>query len=52
MTDDERLLAHHAGHSLDPLRGPDGEAAYGPEVTVPAGAPATDRMAGFFGRVP
>jgi uncharacterized protein (TIGR03086 family) len=48
----ERLLAHHAGRSLDRFRGPEGEAPYGPQVEVDSNAPATDRLAAFFGRTP
>jgi uncharacterized protein (TIGR03086 family) len=36
----------------DQLRGPDGQAPFGPLVEVPADAPAADRLAGFLGRRP
>ena len=48
----QRLLEHHAGRSLDPFRGPEGKAPYGPQVEVGPNAPATDRLAAFFGRTP
>jgi uncharacterized protein (TIGR03086 family) len=34
------------------MRGPDGQAPFGPEVAVPDDAPAADRLAGFLGRQP
>lgn len=34
------------------MRGPDGQAPFGPEVAVPENAPAADRLAGFLGRQP
>jgi uncharacterized protein (TIGR03086 family) len=36
----------------DQLRGPDGQAPFGPLVEVSADAPAADRLAGFLGRRP
>ncbi|HLN16828.1 MAG TPA: TIGR03086 family metal-binding protein [Acidimicrobiales bacterium] len=36
----------------DGMRGPDGQAPFGPEVTVDESAPAADRLAGFLGRQP
>ena len=34
------------------MRGPDGQAPFGPAVAVPADAPAADQLAGFLGRQP
>lgn len=34
------------------MRGPDGQAPFGPEVAVPANAPAADQLAGLLGRQP
>jgi uncharacterized protein (TIGR03086 family) len=34
------------------LRGPEGQAPFGPQVAVPGHAPAADRLAGFLGRQP
>jgi uncharacterized protein (TIGR03086 family) len=48
----ERLLAAHETHPIDQFRGPEGKAPYGARVEVPPSAPATDRLAGFFGRMP
>ena len=51
---DEQLASEllAARHALDAFRGPDGKAPYGAEVVVPESAPASDRLAGFFGRTP
>jgi uncharacterized protein (TIGR03086 family) len=46
------LAAAQRRPSIDPFRGPDGDAPYGAEVSVPDSAPALDRLAGFFGRTP
>ena len=48
----ERRLAAHENHPMDQFRGPEGQAPYGAKVDVPASAPATDRLAGLFGRNP
>lgn len=34
------------------MRGPEGQAPFGPKVAVPDNAPAADRLAGFLGRQP
>jgi uncharacterized protein (TIGR03086 family) len=34
----------------DTMRGPDGQAAFGPKVDVPESAPPADQLAGFLGR--
>jgi uncharacterized protein (TIGR03086 family) len=49
---EERRLAAHENHPIDEYRGPEGKAPHGVRVEVPASAPATDRLAGFFGRTP
>jgi uncharacterized protein (TIGR03086 family) len=36
----------------DTMRGPDGQAAFGPKVDVPESAPPADQLAGFLGRNP
>jgi uncharacterized protein (TIGR03086 family) len=36
----------------DTMRGPDGQAPFGPKVEAPASAPAADRLAAFTGRQP
>jgi len=46
----ERLLAVARMSLPDALRGPDGQAAFGPAVAVADDAPAADRLAGFMGR--
>jgi uncharacterized protein (TIGR03086 family) len=46
----ERLLANARGMLPPEARGPDGEAAFGPEQQAPAGACAADRLAAFMGR--
>ncbi len=48
----EQLLAQSQLAITDALRGPEGEAAFGPAVEVPGSAPAADRLAGFLGRQP
>jgi uncharacterized protein (TIGR03086 family) len=46
------LLAQVHGFVSDELRGPDGEAPFGPAVDLPASASPADRLAGFLGRHP
>lgn len=48
----EELLAAIRPLLREQMRGPDGQAPFGPEVAVPAHAPAADRLAGFVGRRP
>lgn len=45
-------LIDYARGLPDALRGPDGEASFGPAVEVPESAPAADRLAGLLGRRP
>ena len=48
----EEVLAGPVVRGLsDEMRGPDGVASFGPRREAPAGAPAADRLAAFFGRV-
>ena len=47
-----QLLAFAEGFVPDALRGPDGQAPFGPEVEAPAGACPADRLAAFLGRQP
>jgi len=47
-----QLLAIAEGFLPDDLRGPDGQAPFGPKVEAPAGAPPADRLAAFLGRQP
>lgn len=46
-----QLLAHMSGFA-DPLRGPDGDGAFGPAVDVADDAPPMDRLAAYLGRQP
>lgn len=48
----EELIAAIRPLLPEQLRGPDGQAPFGPEVVVPEHAPAADRLAGFVGRRP
>jgi hypothetical protein len=45
LTQIEKLLP-------DALRGPEGEAPFGPKIEVADSAPAADRLAAFTGRQP
>jgi uncharacterized protein (TIGR03086 family) len=47
-----RLLAQIEPILPDDMRGPDGEAAFGPRVEIGNSAPAADRLAAFEGRRP
>jgi uncharacterized protein (TIGR03086 family) len=47
-----RLLVHIEPILPDDMRGPDGEAAFGPRVDIANSAPAADRLAAFEGRHP
>jgi uncharacterized protein (TIGR03086 family) len=47
-----RLLAQIEPILPDDMRGPDGEAAFGPRVEIDSSAPAADRLAAFEGRRP
>jgi len=47
-----RLLAQIEPILPDDMRGPDGEAAFGPRVEIANSAPAADRLAAFEGRHP
>jgi uncharacterized protein (TIGR03086 family) len=47
-----RLLAEIEPILPDAMRGPDGEAAFGPRVEIVSSAPAADRLAAFEGRNP
>lgn len=47
-----RLLVQIEPILPDAMRGPDGEAAFGPRVEVANSAPAADRLAAFEGRHP
>jgi uncharacterized protein (TIGR03086 family) len=46
------LLDFAHEHLADAYRGPEGTAAFGPDVDVGAAASAADRLAGFLGRHP
>lgn len=48
----EELIAAIRPLLPERMRGPDGQAPFGPEVAVPGDAPAADRLAGFVGRRP
>jgi uncharacterized protein (TIGR03086 family) len=48
----EQLLVHIEQILPDAMRGPEGEAPFGPIVEVAASAPAADRLAAFQGRHP
>jgi uncharacterized protein (TIGR03086 family) len=48
----ERLLARIERLLPDTLRGPEGQAPFGPKVEVAGSAPAADRLAAFEGRRP
>jgi uncharacterized protein (TIGR03086 family) len=48
----EELIAALGPLLPEQLRGPEGQAAFGPAVAVPDDAPAADRLAGFLGRQP
>lgn len=48
----EWLLARIERLLPDTLRGPEGQAPFGPRVEVPHSAPAADRLAAFEGRQP
>ena len=47
-----RLLVQLEPMLPDAMRGPDGEAAFGPRVEITDSAPAADRLAAFEGRHP
>jgi len=47
-----RLLVQLEPMLPDEMRGPDGEAAFGPRVEIADSAPAADRLAAFEGRHP
>ncbi len=47
-----QLLAVAEGFLPDDLRGPDGQAPFGPKMEAPPGAPPADRLAAFLGRQP
>jgi hypothetical protein len=47
-----RLLVQLEPMLPDDMRGPDGEAAFGPRVEIADSAPAADQLAGFEGRHP
>jgi uncharacterized protein (TIGR03086 family) len=47
-----RLLVQLEPMLPDEMRGPDGEAAFGPKVDIADSAPAADRLAAFEGRHP
>ncbi len=47
-----QLLAIAEGFLPDDLRGPDGQAPFGPRVEAPVGACPADRLAAFLGRQP
>jgi uncharacterized protein (TIGR03086 family) len=47
-----QLLAIAEGFLPDELRGPEGQAPFGPKVDAPAGAAPADRLAAFLGRQP
>jgi len=47
-----RLLTQLEPMLPDDMRGPDGEAAFGPRVDIADSAPAADRLAAFEGRPP
>jgi uncharacterized protein (TIGR03086 family) len=47
-----RLLAQIEPILPDQMRGPDGQAAFGPRVEIASSAPAADRLAAFEGRQP
>jgi uncharacterized protein (TIGR03086 family) len=47
-----QLLQNAKGALPDAMRGPDGQAPFGPVVEVPDEATAADRLAGFLGRKP
>jgi uncharacterized protein (TIGR03086 family) len=44
------LLAFAQGSVPDAMRGPDGTAAFGPQLEAPAGAGPADQLAAFLGR--
>lgn len=46
-----QLLENARSFLPDAMRGPDGQAPFGPRVEVPESAPAADRLAGFLGRI-
>jgi uncharacterized protein (TIGR03086 family) len=46
----EMLLGQAQGFVTDDLRGPDGQAPFGPAREAPASATAADRLAAFLGR--
>jgi uncharacterized protein (TIGR03086 family) len=48
----EQLLLIAQALLPDTMRGPDGQAPFGPQVEPPAGATAADRLAAFLGRQP
>jgi uncharacterized protein (TIGR03086 family) len=48
----ERLLSRVERLLPDTLRGPEGQAPFGPKVEVAGSAPAADRLAAFEGRQP
>jgi uncharacterized protein (TIGR03086 family) len=47
-----QLLTNAEGFLPDALRGPEGQAPFGPKVDPPAGASTADRLAAFLGRQP
>jgi uncharacterized protein (TIGR03086 family) len=48
----ELLLAQIKPILPDAMRGPDGEAPFGPRIEIAESAPAADRLAAFEGRRP
>jgi uncharacterized protein (TIGR03086 family) len=48
----EQILVQVRGFVSDALRGPDGQAPFGPEVEAPPMAAPADRLAAFLGRRP
>jgi uncharacterized protein (TIGR03086 family) len=47
-----QLIAEIGPMLPEQMRGPDGQAPFGPAVAVPEDAPAADQLAGFLGRQP
>ena len=47
-----QLLGPVQAFVTDQLRGPDGQAPFGPAIEVPASSPAVDQLVAFLGRQP